>query len=362
VLLHHFSAYLLPATGAAFAEATHFFLRGYLWVDFFFILSGFLLAYLYQDAIAGSARAYLTFLKTRFARTYPLHLFTLLAVLGLNLAMVSAEIRTNGLDAFWNARAADGLRFYGADTIATFFQHLFLLNSTHVGTHSSWNSPSWSIGAEWAAYVLFPLLIAPSVRFPRLTMVVCLPLTLWGAYSIERAFGGSLDVAGVFGTLRCLLEFWLGISLFRISRLPLAASLLRHDACVIASIAVAILTLHFDVPDTLAILSFAALILAGAQNRGAVSRLLESKPALWLGDISYSVYMTHWFVLLSVRWLWNGLRGQEFGASFSLPLAFASLAFVVAVVLGLSTLTWRYIEVPWRRRLRGPPTLGSASG
>lgn len=73
----------LENLGEAVGEHTAFFERGYLWVDLFFLLSGFVLAHVYADRFAGSInlRSYLSFLRIRFARIYPLHLFALFVYL-----------------------------------------------------------------------------------------------------------------------------------------------------------------------------------------------------------------------------------------------------------------------------------------
>jgi peptidoglycan/LPS O-acetylase OafA/YrhL len=353
VLLHHFTGFLLPATGEALARWTGCFARSYLWVDFFFLLSGFLLAHLYRDHVGFGKpfRAYGAFLRARLARIYPLHLVTLLATVALALAMVAAEIRNAGIDAYVaNHRAGS---FYGNDSVPGLVRHLLLLQTLNAGGYTDWNGPAWSIGAEWIAYVLFPVLVLPAVRWPRAAVLAVAPAAAAGVVALAAAFDGSLDVAGLYGTARCLCEFAIGVALAELHRARFAARVLRSDAALAAAAVAVVAVLHLDVAAPWALPAFAALLLAAANGRGTLVRALESRPALWLGAISYSVYMIHWPLLSGARWLWNGLRGEELGASWSLATSFAVVAAAVAAVLLLGTAVYRWFELPWRRRLRG---------
>lgn len=355
VLLHHLAGYFLPGTGQVIAEHSQFLVNGYLCVDFFFILSGFLLAHLYRDKLYGSARvrAYGAFIRARFARIYPLHLATLLAILGLNLARVTAEIRTTGLDAYLTSDNFLGLRFSGHDTLASFAKNLFLLQSLQVGAYSSWNGPAWSVGAEWIAYLAFPLLLIPSSRMPQLNRFLCVPLVLLGLWLIETQISGTLDLAGYAGVARCLMECWLGITFYTFFKSGIGRSVLSRDSTLLAAMGVCFWVMHQDLSDTLVILPFALVILCACQNKGAINWILNGKSLTLLGEISYSVYMTHWFILSSVFWLWQGAFGTELGTGMGFLASCGVLILSIIAVLLLSWCTYRFIEVPWRTRLRG---------
>jgi peptidoglycan/LPS O-acetylase OafA/YrhL len=362
VLLHHATGFLLPTLGDDLAGTTAFFRRSYLWVDFFFILSGFLLTWLYSTSVGFgySARAYGGFLRARFARIYPLHFATLFAMLGVNLAMVAAEIRSTGLDVYLAGENFAALRFYGNDTVATFIQHLLLVHALNVEGYTSWNGPAWSIGSEWVAYVLFPLLVMPAVRWSGVAVVCSVGVAMGGLVALEHAFGGSLDLGGVWGTLRCLCGFTVGAAVARALRSGRAPALIRSDAAFATAAFAVVLILHLEVPPTMAILPFGFLVLAGAANTGAVARGLDHSLLSWLGERSYSIYMIHWLVLVAARWLWQGIFQEELGASFGPFAEGVTVAAYLVVVLVLAELSWRWVEVPWRRRLRGN-TAGPAS-
>lgn len=355
VLFHHLTGHLLPELGAELAGSTAFFLRSYLWVDFFFVLSGFLLAWLYGTRVGleRPPHAYLVFLRARFARIYPLHLVTLLAMLGVNLAMVAAEIRSSGLDAYLAGENFAALRFHGNDTVATFIQHLLLLHALNVEGYTSWNGPAWSIGSEWIAYVLFPLLVLPASRWSRAAVLCSVAVAILGLVVLERAFGGSLDLGGLWGTLRCLCGFMIGAAVARLLRSGQAPKLLRSDAAFATAALTVVLMLHLEVSPTLAILPFGFLVLAGAMNTGFVAHGFDHALMTWLGERSYAIYMVHWVVLVAARWLWQGVFREDLGSSFGLLETGLAVLVYLAVVLLFAELSWRWVEAPWRRRLRG---------
>jgi peptidoglycan/LPS O-acetylase OafA/YrhL len=355
VLLHTLTGFLLPKLGDDLAGITAFFQRSYLWVDFFFVLSGFLLTWLYGASV-GFGRpvsAYVGFLRARFARIYPLHVVTLFAMLGLNLLMVAAEIRTRGLDTYLAGENFAALRFYGNNTVATFIQHLMLLHSLNIEGYTTWNDPAWSIGSEWIAYVLFPLLVLPAARWPAAAVAGSAAVAVGVLAALEHTFGGSLDLGGVWGTIRCLCGFTIGTAAARALRSGRTPALMHSDAAFATGAIAVVLVLHLEVPPTLAILPFGFLVLAGAANTGGFARGLNHSLLSWLGERSYAIYMVHWVVLAAATWLWRGLFHEDLGSSFG-PVAegFTVAAYLVVVLL-LAELSWRWVEVPWRRRLRG---------
>ena len=121
-----------------------------------------------------------------------------------------------------------------------------------------------------------------------------------------------------------------------------------------ALLAVALLLgamLHIAAPDLSIVTLFPLLILAAVRNTGYCARLLNSRPLLWLGDISYSLYLLHWFVLFLVTEVVRRLPGIDFA---TLPLG-TSLSLMVAMIglsLALAALSFRFIEVTGRRWLR----------
>src|ERR1700678_3300311 len=125
------------------AKTTMFFEKSYLMVDLFFVMSGFIMLHVYGRGFSrGLAKENVRhFLVARFARTYPLHLFALLL-----LVVIVRYLTSWGNPAIVLEQPRDIL------------PNVFLLQSFGVCHIYNWNIPSWSISAEWGAYLLFPFL------------------------------------------------------------------------------------------------------------------------------------------------------------------------------------------------------------
>jgi len=124
------------------------FSQGFLAVDFFFVLSGFIIAYTYSDRFSEFTWSnYRVFLWKRFARIYPLHLFVMLLFVSITVVI------------FITGRPPDS-RWYPVDG---FFFKVLLIDAWWTGYATTWNVPSWSISAEWFVYLTFPCLLRPFV-------------------------------------------------------------------------------------------------------------------------------------------------------------------------------------------------------
>ncbi len=138
---------LIPElAGASFLHAT-----GYLAVDLFFVLSGFILAYQYLDRFPKARGDYLGFLVKRLARIYPTQIFTL----GMLVAVVAGG-------SFIGVSISEPQNFTALGAI----QDALLIRGWFVPTQG-WNFPSWSLSAEWFAYLLFPVVCATVVAAAR---------------------------------------------------------------------------------------------------------------------------------------------------------------------------------------------------
>lgn len=313
--------------------------RGYMWVDFFFVLSGFIIAYVYGDRFRRTwIRAdYLDFLRRRLLRIYPLHLVILLAFIPLAATGLIAE-----------QEAAASL----AEQIWTFLLDLLLVHAW-LPSSGSWNGPAWSISAEWAAYLLFPVFFFFVAKQRRWLSSGFVLLGLLGLYGMSLFRNPSdLDIWNHFGTLRCFAGFCLGILVHRIYALLTTdhrrlAQILGSDSACVAIIALLLLLLALPLHDTWLFAPFGALILCGALNRGRVRAVFETPLLHGLGLISYSVYMTHWLVLsLAVI-----VRDRVPGADTHIT---ALMVGATVLTLLLSVLTYRYVEEPFRH---WPPQL-----
>jgi peptidoglycan/LPS O-acetylase OafA/YrhL len=259
-----------------------------LYVDFFFVLSGFVVSYVYQSI--GSGRELLRFYKKRFLRLYPLHFLMLL------IYVVSELLRSN---------------HNPNNNVTTFLSNLFLLNSVklpHV-TDVSWNHPSWSISAEMIAYLTFGgvALYINRLRISGYRNVIYLSAAILSLIALFLVTGGfGLMYTFNYGFLRGIAGFFLGafcFTVFNRSRSyfseirPLLYTFaevgLLLAVIVMVSLGVVLKPYGF-VYEVL----FLLCIFTFSFEKGAVSGLLKKSPFLHrIGLYSYSIYMTHAFFI-----------------------------------------------------------------
>jgi len=300
------------------------FRRSYLMVDLFFILSGFVLSYVYCEKLDVRS-----FYRARFARIYPLHVFALLSftalVLGVNaLNVVTGHVAEN------------------VGSVTDWVGQLLLLNAW-VPEKFEWNKPSWSISAEAFAYLLFPAVMAAMALRPRLTSIAL----LIGAATFYALVGTSLDITVGLAPLRCLAGFGLGMALFRYRETPVVALSGVHAAAVVWIVAALLL----PVSDVLVIPGFAALVFTTGKDGGVIARLLACRPLHRLGELSYSVYLMHFFAGGLVGQVWtHGVQKMNLHVILGRSLFLTS---VFVAVVAVSATTYRYIERPFQDLLRG---------
>lgn len=313
-------------------EITPFFRRGYLWVDLFFILSGFIISYTSGDVNAGSgAPAIRGFLIRRVARIYPLHIVAL-AYLLLFVAVTSIIARSAG-ESPWSAQS-----------IAQLGAQATLLSAWGIIPGVGWNIPSWSISAEMVAYLAFPVLMTVTRTSVGRLMLVLAAISF---YVTIGAMTGVLDITQGVALLRALAGFSLGVILNH-ERARFAA-LGDTTLSVIQSGALVWILVVMAIPsnDSLAIPAFVALIGSTWMDRGIVAQMLAFKPLQWLGEISYSVYLIHVPILATLSFGWARTAARlGMGATVEHALF---LVVAMALVLLITTLTYRYVETPGRR-------------
>jgi peptidoglycan/LPS O-acetylase OafA/YrhL len=326
------------------------FVRGsFLLVDFFFVLSGFVMSAAYGDRIQD-ARQFRAFILRRTGRVWPLHAFMLIAFLGLEVAKLGVVLIARAQlthEPFTTTMAPSG-----------FLASLMLVHAMGVLPGLTWNIPSWSIAAEFWVYGVF----AASVwGLGSRTLYFAVVVAVGAAGFLAATSTHLMDATYDLGFLRCLYGFFVGVTLFHAHRRLLRPSLLYGTRAEVISVAVACVFVAFAHDSMLAYaapLVFACVILIYANSTGAGSKLLQSRPLVLLGTLSYSVYMTHVF-LLSVLNIFSKLvaklgLGQQL--NWSTPESSAGGAGSVSLLLGfiglvlvVSHFTYRYVEVPCQR-------------
>ena len=329
VVLHH----LAPKAGKLFPELpVELFRRGYLGVDVFFVLSGFVLAYCYGDRIRTLAD-YRTFVGYRLARIYPLHLATLLGV----LAMAQVALATGAHVWRPDRYAVDG----------HLLLHLTLTHAWGLEEGLRYNLPSWSISAEFFAYLLFPAFWAVArragVRSAWLGALASTVVTV----GVLRALGRDLHVPVHFALLRVTGEFLAGCLAYRAFALrsPGGGGWTVDTLLPLGVLAVA----ATPWADPLMAPAAVVLVYSLAVGTGMPARCLCLRPVLWLGRISYAIYLVHMPVLSVLE---RALPAEPW-AEASAAVRAAVLAAHLAIIVGVSAVAFQLVEAPGRRWVRG---------
>jgi len=320
--------------------------NGYLWVDLFFILSGYVIHHAYRERLSSGQLGARTanFYRARFIRIYPLHLVvTALLVVAVTIA-----------GALWPALKDGSWSTYFAWSALP--SNLLLTHAMSQHSYLSWNMVSWSIAAEWWCYAAALLAIPLMVRFGRWSGVFC--IVAGGVVLAGLFFGlgrGTLDITYDFGVVRCLGGFLIGLGLYQICRIDASILARVADGLAVASIAGLVLVMHFDALDLLVIPLFAVLVASLGASDGWTHRWLSTPILQYLGRISYSIYLVHGLVFLG---LWYA--APALGWHFETPAKawLFAMAFLGLTIAG-AAITYRLIEAPSlqlvRRKSASPP-------
>ena len=307
--------------------------RGDLGVDLFFILSGFILTHVYYADFASRRFTYPRYILYRAGRIYPLHLFTLgLAIL---VFLAGQQFGLSG----------EKLAAWGDVPF-----HLLMLHAWGFTEQATWNDPSWSISAEWFAYLATPaffLAVFALARRPVMLTVVAVA-ALVGADLATRAIAGKPLTMLItdFAIARIAPEFLLGCALHRLS----ATITLTRPVAVIGVTCTTIgivAALYLGIPDLVVVMAQGGLILTLSQMaKHPAGNPLRLRSLVFLGEISYAVYMVH----ALVDRIYYSLVGELLDARAALPLWVWLTGF--PILIAVAALSHRCIEIPGRRIAR----------
>jgi peptidoglycan/LPS O-acetylase OafA/YrhL len=318
--------------------------KGYLMVDLFFIMSGFIMCHVYQQSFQTGVNTqnFRKFFMARFARIYPLHFFTLLMVIIICFIV-------NGWGPVWDPKA-----------IPT---HLLLLQSFGIHKIFTWNVPSWSLSAEWWAYMIFPFLVVFLYRKKGLAtgllmlfvVLAYLGIMFWiprvNFFEPNLPHRQNLDVTYDFGYLRGLAGFISGMLLYKCYETGLFRKIFQKDITGIAIIFCTILSMHRAWNDGLTIILFAAIVFAFSLNNGIIHVICKNSILQYLGKISYSIYLMQMFINIPIfiGLKLPGLVYMKDTVSTTFWIGTAWCLVNVLIVIGVSSITYYTIENPCRK-------------
>lgn len=324
-----------------------FFINSQIFVEFFFVLSGFVLTHTYGSK---NNLNFKNFFIARSFRLLPLHVFMLAVFIFLELLK---------LIAYKKGIQFNGEPFTGVNSVSEILPNLFLLQSwTQLTKHLSFNYTSWSISVEYYMYMIFGLILLYSFAYRKIIWAIISLISFLFLYfkidiltepsirGLSCFFAGAISY-GIFEKLnqKAVLTF----------RTMTVLEIVSFSAMII------VVTLNFSNKGIIASLLFCVVVIVFSFDHGAVSKVLQGSFFSLLGKLSYSIYLTHaaiLFCMISVLILAQKMTG--------VPLSFMDgnvriidlgnviinnmLALaILSVVIICSIFTHKYIEIAGQR-------------
>ncbi len=299
---------------------------GYVAVDVFFLMSGYVFSAVYAGDLAARRVTGREFFVRRFARLYPIHLLTL----GLTAALVYVFFSIKG-------------RFpvYAFNGLQEFTLNLLFMQSGTLERGVNFNGPSWSLTFEALAYLVFFVIAVRGIRWHWVWFAIAVGIILI-SFGVTRTWRPLLLGTD---TGRVLVGFFLGLLIHRLGR--------AHPRQTIAAIAtigcLSALTMSMVAQDKLPVAItwiVCGLGLLALQHWPVLRRPLELRPLVLLGDLSLAIYLVHFPTQVAILILL---------ARLDLSIPYASPLFLVGY--GLTVVALAYIlhyafELPMQRFLR----------
>jgi peptidoglycan/LPS O-acetylase OafA/YrhL len=336
--------------------------KGYLWVEFFFALSGFILIHVYTSRAAGisTGAGYLDFLRTRLARLYPLHLTTLLIMLFM-IALFDWLAAQGGYKSIY-----EGPGYHPYATAGSFVANLFLVQAWHTVPALSWNGVAWFVSVEFFLCLIFPvfLWISRGALWRAPVLIVAGFVSLW---LMAQNSGHGLDITFDFGIVRGMADFSIGVGLSMLYRRTAERARSWPEWTFTASQVLALLLFVVAIYDTgwshdrgdfWVVPAMVLIIATLAFDRGAVARVFASRPLLLLGEWSFAIYMGQTTWLQFLRFAQERLYPNLVAAPGVEPTELQTLVHrIEPAVLVIICIAWGYllylaVEKPASDRLR----------
>lgn len=319
--------------------------HGYLAVDMFLILSGFVLALTYYPRLQRDDFSYLDFLCHRLIRIWPVYAALTLAYATIMLAKGVQPDAWFGFTLFANITMI----------------HSWAVSPPIIG-------PGWSVSAEWAACLLFPVLasaaIASSWRATTATLLVAFATLIalaalpwqWVGFAPKIDPLDIHDWTTLAPVVRCLADFVLGLIAYKVyACLPGALGAVQHTGTGITVACCMLAGMFLHGVDLLLVLMFFLFILHLTSDRGPIAAFLHWKPVYNLGLWSYAIYLVHyrteaiWYYLSSK--LEESLPGWGHAAATTI-LCVSSVAVAIPIHLLFEKPVQRYLRRHYDRPRR----------
>ena len=335
ILAYHFFGSSLNFSGTQFTT-------GYIAVDIFFVISGYVIAKVYLDSLI-SKRQFWNFCVNRFARLYPTHFLMLSIFFCLELVKYFAEH-------FYGVVANSGSALEKNNFSALLANILLIHGWIGQPLSSTFNIPSWSVSVEFFCYIIFALLVNYFRKFLMLTVIAIVLISLC-----------CIFVSGSSELVRGALGFSVGVILFLVQRQKFV-SIIAHKICVALSLfALIVLVCMNDSPEhsMLAIFACSPLVAFLGVKDLRLDTGLKYRVGIaiqYLGSRSYTVYMLHFFVLWALgrlnQFLLSSADIMAFISKNLYMSTFISALIFVGASIFVSELIYRKFEMPLKQKIK----------
>ena len=331
--------------------------RMYLMVDFFFVLSGFIMCHVYAKYFDTTVNRhnFRKFAIARFARVYPLHIFSLFLTSFFLYILYQWGVKVTPL-------------IDAEHSVYSVVTNLLLLHSMNFHEWFTFTHASWSISVEWWMYMVFPFLVAPFMKLSKPGRLLIAGLCVAGYLVIGYVFvplvtvpdslsflrpNGTppfrLDVSYQFGFFRCLFGFVIGMMVYLSWKDNWGKKLFSSGYTVLILLAGLFTCMHFGVLDVFTVLFFPFILLAAAYGNRNMNSLLGTKPLQKLGDWSFSIYLIHQpFLYQATALMQNPDKTGVELSNLSLLTSWGICIGFIVFLLFVSYLSYRFIELPAR--------------
>ena len=310
---------------------------GFVGVDVFFVISGFLIGGIIQDEVARGRFSYGRFLERRVRRIFP----AFFAMLAFVFLVTFANQLPNQLVAFDGSAIA---------ALFSFSNIWFWLTSGYF-TPEAGTQPllhTWSLGVEEQFYLIFPLFLMVAARLSARYRNIAVVLLAIVSFALSLAAVGEHPAAAFFLAPFRAWELLIG-AMLAMGIVPRIGSAWLRNGVGAIGLAMIGYAARFFTETTLfpgwaamlPVLGAAMVIHAGSSGKNWAGRLLAAPPFVFVGLISYSLYLWHWPLIIFQN---------SYGLFFADASAHQLKLLLVAISLATATVSWAVIERPFRSR------------
>ena len=307
---------------------------GFTGVDIFLVISGFLITSIIVRQQSQGSFSFLSFYASRIRRIVPAYLVLLAGVTACTAVLLTPE---------------DFSRFWASLQSALYFSsnNFFARQSDYFApaAHELPLLHTWSLAVEMQFYLLLPAMLAVIPRRVAGVVITAAALCILGWSSFRLAQGARQGE--YFSLLARIPEFLTG-SLLALRPVGanwsgVKANLVGSGGLLLVLTGFLVLSDESPFPGMLALLPcLGAAMLIAAGERSFFNRWISNAAMVWIGALSYSLYLWHWPILAGIRYFLETYR-----------LSPPALAAFALLTLAASYVSYRYVELPFRKQRAG---------